>query len=233
MKRITILIVIILLVIIGSIVCYKCCGLNEPNDCSNLIFVAVNQIPEEDYNVWEAENEDYFYDVPAEEKKIGTQEGLVAIDASKIREDEYAAWLKANGNFIFFEETYPYIECAHNVSEVNISNSSGYSSLTLAQIKSQISAKGGNFYTDNYNKYTSISINSSNIVVINLVSTFVFDKNCFSMPLFRSIVSKFNLNDNSVFQFKTATVNKKKTIVFRVQNDSGIYNYYDFSQIPP
>lgn len=233
MKRTTILILILLLLIISSIICYKCCDIKDPAGCSNLIFVAVNRIPEEEYNDWQVENQQYMYAVPTEEKKVGAGDGIVAIDASKINEVDYASWLKENGDYIFFEETYPYIECAHNISPSAISNITPYISMNLSQIKSQITANGGNYVTTNYNKYTSININTSNVLTFSMMENFLFDKNCFSVPLFRSIVEKYSLKNASIFQFATATVNKRKTIIFRVQNSTGLYNYYDYSQIPP
>lgn len=233
MKRITILILILLLLIISGIICYKCRDVKDPENCSNLIFVAINRIPDENYTSWQIQNQQYMYDVPTREKKVGTGDGIVVIDASKIREIDYATWLKENGDYIFFEETYPYIECAHNISASAISNATPYISMTLAQLKSQITANGGNFSTTKYNKYTTISINSSNVLTFGMRDDFLFDKNCFSVPLFRSIVEKYNLKSGSVFQFATATVNKNKTIIFRVQNSAGLYNYYDYSQIPP
>jgi len=233
MKRITILIVLILLLIISGIICYKCCGVKDPEGCTNLIFVAVNRIPENDYNDWQVQNQEYMYDVPTHDKKIGTGDGIVAIDASKIREVDYASWLRENGNYIFFEETYPYIECAHSISSTAISNVTPYISMTLSQLKSNIIANGGNYSTTNYNKYTSIIISSSNVLTFSMIDNFLFDKNCFSVPLFRSIVEKYSLKSGSVFQFATATVNKKKTVIFRVQTSPGLYNYYDFSQVPP
>lgn len=233
MKRTTIVILILLLLLIFGIICYKCCDVKEPEGCENLIFVAVNRIPENEYNAWQEENQEYMYDVPTREKKINAGEGIVAIDASKIREADYASWLRQNGDFIFFEETYPYIECAHNISTNGISNIGPYISMTLAQIKTQISTNGGNFTTTNYNKYTSINISSSNILTFSMVDNFIFNQNCFSVPLFRSIVHKYNLKNSSVFQFATATVNKKDIILFRVKDTDGLYNYYDLSQTPP
>jgi len=233
MKRITILIVLLLLLIISGIICYKCCGLKDPEGCTNVIFVAVNRIPENDYNDWQVQNQEYMYDVPTHDKKVGTGDGIVAIDASKIREVDYASWLRENGNYIFFEETYPYIECTHNISSTAISNVTPYISMTLSQLKSNIVANGGNYSTTNYNKYTSIAISSSNVLSFSMIDNFLFDKNCFSVPLFRSIVEKYSLKSGSVFQFAIATVNKKKTIIFRVQTSPGLYSYYDFSQVPP
>lgn len=233
MKRKTILILILLLLIISGIICYKCCGVKDPEGCNNLIFVAVNRIPETSYNTWQEENQEYMYNVPTHEKQIGTGDGIVAIDASKIRESDYASWLKQNSNYIFFEGTYPYIECAHNITGQSFSNISPYISLTLSQIKTQITNNGGNFNTTNYNKYTSINISNGNVLNFSMIDNFLFDQNCFSVPLFRSIVDKYSLKNSSVFQFATATVNKKNIVFFRVKDVAGLYNYYDFSQIPP
>lgn len=233
MKRIWIIILIIILLLLLGIICYKCCNQDGEQPCENLIFVAINRIPENDYNDWQIHNQEYMYDVPTHDKKIGTGDGIVVIDASKIREADYASWLKVNGNFIFFEATYPYIECVHNISPTTLSNITPYINMTLSQIKTQITVNGGNYNTTNYDKYTSISINSSNVLSFSMMDDFLFNKNCFSVPLFRSVVDKYNLKNNSIFQFATATVNKKKTIIFRVMDSNGLYNYYDFSQVPP
>ncbi|RZL44924.1 MAG: hypothetical protein EOP00_18665 [Pedobacter sp.] len=233
MKRRTILILLLLLLIIIGIICYKCCGVKDPAGCNNLIFVAVNRIPENSYNDWQQENQEYMYNVPTHEKQVGTGDGIVAIDASKIREVDYAAWLRENSNYIFFEGTYPYIECAHNISSESLSNIGPYISLTLSQIKTQIANNGGNFTTTNYNKYTSINISTTNVLSFSMVNAYLFDQNCFSVPLFRSIVDKFSLKNSSVFQFATANINDKKIVIFRVKDAAGLYNYYDFSQIPP
>lgn len=233
MKRTTILILILLLLIISGIICYKCCGIKDPEGCENLIFVAVNRIPENTYNDWQEENQDYMYDVPTGKKQIGTGDGIVAIDASKIREVDYASWLRENGSYIFFEGTYPYIECAHNISTESISNISPYISMTLSQIKTQIANNGGNFTTTNYNKYTTINISSSNVLSFGMTNNFLFDQNCFSVPLFRSIVDKYSLKNSSIFEFATASLNNHRIIIFRVKDTAGHYNYYDFSQIPP
>lgn len=233
MKRITIVAIILLLLIIIAIICYKCRRDQNPESCTNLIFVAVNRIPENDYNTWQIQNQDYMYNVPTREKKVGTGDGIVAIDASKIKESDYANWLKVNGNYIFYETTYPYIECAHNISESQITNVSPFTSVTLTKLKSMISANGGNFYATNYNLYTQLSISSNNVLTLSMTNTYAFNTNCFSVPLFRSIVDKYSLTNNNVIEFAKATVNKKKTIIFRVMDAGGLYNYYDYSQIPP
>ncbi|MFY0481829.1 hypothetical protein ACI6PS_04425 [Flavobacterium sp. PLA-1-15] len=233
MKRRTLVVILLsLLLLILAIICYKCCDEDGAENCDNLIFVAVNRIPEDDYNDWQEQNQEYMYDVPTREKKINAGEGVVAIDASKIKETDYAAWLRQNGNYIFFEETYPYIECAHNISISSVSDIGPYINLTLSQIKTQISSNGGNFLTTNYNKYTSININSSNVLTFSMVDNFVFNQNCFSVPLFRSIVDKYNLKNSSVFQFATATIKQKNIIIFRIKSD-GMFHYYNLSQTPP
>ncbi|MDR6966137.1 hypothetical protein J2X31_000130 [Flavobacterium arsenatis] len=233
MKRIKILILLLLILIISAIICYECCDQQDPEGCEQLIFVAVNRIPEDTYNDWQIDNQEYMYDVPTREKQIGTGDGIVAIDASKIREVDYAAWLRENGSYIFFEATYPYIECAHNISSGSISNVSPYISMNLSQIKTQIANNGGNFTTTNYNKYTTINISSSNVLSFSMTNNFLFDQNCFSVPLFRSIVDKYSLKNSSIFEFATASVNNHKIVIFRVKDTSGHYNYYDYSQIPP
>ena len=231
-KRTLVVILLLLLLLILAIICYKCCDEDGAENCDNLIFVAVNRIPEDDYNDWQEQNQEYMYDVPTHEKKINAGEGVVAIDASKIKEIDYAAWLRQNGNYIFFEETYPYIECAHNISISSVSDIGPYINLTLSQIKTQISSNGGNFLTTNYNKYTSININSSNVLTFSMVDNFVFNQNCFSVPLFSSIVDKYNLKNSSVFQFATATIKQKNIIIFRIKAD-GMFHYYNLSQTPP
>lgn len=228
-----ILIAILLLLIISGIICYKCCGVKDPEGCSNLIFVAVNRIPENEYNDWQLQNQEYMYDVPTHEKKVGTGDGIVAIDASKISETDYAAWLRQNSNYIFFEETYPYIECAHNISSSAISNTGPYISMTLSQLKSNINTNGGSFNTTKYDKYTSINIDPANVLTFSMQDFYAFNQNCFSVPLFRSIVYKYSLKSSAVFQFAIATVNTKQKVIFRVQTSPGLYNYYDYSQIPP
>jgi len=233
MKRIKILLLLLLLLIIGSIICYECCDLQDPEGCEQLIFVAVNRIPDEEYNIWQEQNQEYMYDVPTSEKKVGTSDGIVAIDASKIREVDYASWLRENGDFIFYEGTYPYIECAHHIQDSTLTSVTPYISMSLSQIKAQIINGGGNFTTTNYNKYTAITISSSNVLNFSMRDTFLFDQSCFSVPLFRSIVDKYGLKNSSTFQFATATVNSKKIVFFRVKDSKGLYNYYDFSQIPP
>lgn len=233
MKRIKMLLLLLLLIIIAAIICYECCDRQDTGDCEQLIFVAVNRIPDEEYNLWQEQNQDYMYDVPTRDKKVGAGEGIVVIDASKIREVDYASWLRTNGNFIFYEETYPYIECAHNISPSILTNITPYISMTLAQVKAQILNGGGDYNTTNYNKYTSITINSSNVMNFTMKDTFMFDKSCFSVPLFRSVVDQNGLKNNSTFQFATAIVNSKKIVFFRIKDTKGVYNYYDFSQIPP
>jgi len=233
MKRIKILILLLLILIISAIICYKCCDDQDTGPCEQLIFVAVNRIPDEEYNDWQEENQEYMYDVPTREEKVGTGDGIVAIDASKINEVDYASWLRQNGDYIFYEETYPYIECAHNIDPSVLTSISPYISMTLAQIKTQIINGGGDFNTTNYNKYTAITINSSNVLNFSMRDMFLFDKSCFSIPLFRSIVDKHSLKNSSTFQFATAMVNSKKIVFFRVKDVKGLYNYYDFSQIPP
>ena len=222
-----------MLLIILGIICYKCCGIKDPEGCNNLIFVAINRIPDEEYNDWQVENQEYMYDVPTDKRKVNTGDGIVVIDPSKISEVNYAAWLRQNGDYIFYEETYPYIECAHNIDAAAISNTTPYISMTLSQLKSQISTNGGNFSTTNYNKYTTISISSSNVLTLSMRELYLADKSCFSVPLFRSVVDKYGLKSSSVFQFTTATINSKTKVIFRVKNSAGLYNYYDFSQIPP
>lgn len=231
-RRTLVIILLLLLLLILAIICYKCRDEDGAESCENLIFVAVNRIPENDYNDWQEQNQEYMYDVPTHEKKINAGEGIVAIDASKIRETDYASWLRENGNYIFFEETYPYIECTHNISINSVSNIGPYTNMTLSQIKTQISTNGGNFLTTNYNKYTSINIDSSNVLTFSMVNNFVFNQNCFSIPLFRSIVDKYNLKNSSVFQFATATIKQKDIIIFRIKAD-GMFHYYNLSQTPP
>ncbi|WP_157486118.1 hypothetical protein [Flavobacterium soli] len=233
MKRSTILLLLLLLLIICGLICYECCDSEETPTCENLIFVAVNRIPDEEYNDWQVENQEYMYDVPTGKKEVNTGDGIVAIDASKIRESDYAAWLRDNGDFIFYEETYPYIECAHNITGATITNIGPYTSLTLSQLKSQISANGGSYFATNYNRYTRLSFNTSNVMTLEMVDRYVFNETCFSVPLFRSIVNKYNLKNTSVFQFAKATVNDRASTIIRVNVGGGSYNYYDYSQIPP
>ena len=233
MKRRLLLLLLLLLALILIILCYKSCDDQETPVCESLIFVAVNRIPQEEYDDWQIQNEEYMYNVPSKEKKVGTGDGIVAIDASKISETDYANWLRINGDYIFYEETYPYIECAHNLDPTSISNISPYTSLTLSQLKSQITTAGGNFLTTNYNQYTRLTFSSTNVMTLSLVNRYVFNQNCFSVPLLRSVVNKYNLKNSSVFQFALATVGGRTTAIFRVSIGGGAYSYYDYSQIPP
>lgn len=234
MKRIKILLLLLLLLIIAAIICYECCGYQDPEeDCEQLIFVAVTRIPDEEYDLWQQQNQEYMYNVPTRDEKLGAGDGIIAIDASKIREVDYATWLRENGDFIFYEATYPYIECTHKIQDSTLTAISPYITMTLSQIKSQISTGGGNFTTTNYNKYTAITISTSNVLNFTMRDLFMYDKNCFSVPLFRSIVDKYGLKNSSAFQFSTAMVSGHKIVFFRIKDSKGLYHYYDFSQVPP
>ena len=158
------------------------------------------------------------------------------MDLERMASSDRAAWLKANGNYIDFTDSYSYIEAAHRIissSELNqISNSSAvYESIDLAGLKAILSNSHGDFSTFTYDYYSVISFNGSRQLQISMTDTFDSRRICYSIPLFRSIVAGFRLTDSSMFEFASVVIDGVAKIIFRII-DGNKYVYYNFSDEP-
>lgn len=212
-----------------------CKHVHSPNgECETLVVVDQTKIP--NYDNWMEKNNAYIANVPLQKStgESSCTEQKIYIESSSISQVKYPEWLKANGHYICYNETYKYIECVHSIDTTTcVISKKLRDKLTLAQIKAEIRRKGGDFEEENYDKYTSLSFDANKKLVISVVSRFDATTICYSIPLLRSVVAKYNLTDSSIFEFMQADMSTYRTIIFKVQDRTGINNYYDFSQIPP
>lgn len=171
------------------------------------------------------------------------------IDVTKILDQKQdfdksflASWLKKYGKYICFEETNEIILCAHEITDkahyeyVNLCKV--LDSMTVGQIKQELDSQSNQadfLLKDCYQQYMNFKFSNPDKKISFLLEPKYQNKgDYFSIPLFRSIVEKYNLNNGSSFEFLEADYyGVKDRIVFAITDSNNKKHFYDFSQIPP
>ena len=159
------------------------------------------------------------------------------MDLDRMASLDLAPWLKANGSYINFTDSYPFIEAAHRITSTShlsqIDNASAsYESIDLLRLKSLLSNSHGNFSTFAYEYYSVMSFNGSGQLQVTMTDTYDSRRFCYSVPLFRSIVAEFRLTDSSVFEFASVSLDGAARIIFRILDSNNKYVYYNYSNEP-
>lgn len=232
--------------------------MKAPLECGNIIEINKDGLPED----WESKNSNFLAtpqapgNVPSPPNTpipppviLLCEAEHFYIDISRIirfgvGDYPLVDWLKDNRKYICYKNTYNLIECEHIItkqSEIGIITQFPVrKSLTLAEIKSEFLEEGLDFETEDYRHYMDLSIRwlFGYSIHFDFVDGFDSEKSCFSAPLFQSIVRNYQLDDNSKFEFRKVKIVNPQTgetdrkVVFSVQVRPGIYNHYNFSQVP-
>jgi len=182
----------------------------------------VVDIPDAD---WQNENKNYFCKV---------KDGKAYVDLQKIKKEERAKWLRDNGKYVNYKESYSYIENIHKIKNsgdlrtVGTTKPEQFAWTNLDYIIKEIGKT--TYETDTYQQYVKVFIDKSNTVNFELIPEFTDKEVCFSIPFFRSIVQNhIKPGENPDFGFAEAVIKGKKTIFFKVK---GISYFYDYSDQP-
>lgn len=205
---------------------------DDPDDCSNLVVIDTSRIPKSEFPSWVLGNEPYFA-APA----LGDRQ---EIDAALIAEDDYARWLLANQLFIVFDITYPYIECVHLITDETeieiVTSAPALDKMIFSDLIAAIESLGASFSVPNYNHYISMSIDTNNHIHLDLANIYNCDSNCFSIPMFHSILhNNPAITGDSELVFKMPDEGRfaGKKITISISEPPNLNKNYDFSQFPP
>lgn len=175
-----------------------------------------------------------------------TNPELVYIDLSKIpNDDEYNSkksyWLNNNGYCINYDESMKYIIKSHFLgSGYTVDVKSNYVEKSIGDLQNLGTMDPSAFGKDTYRQYLEIKVDSTDIN--NVLMDFQynakfneFKENAyFSIPLFRSIMSKYDYS-NTIFEFAIAKVTVLDTnknndrVVMRVK---GTNQFFDMTTWP-
>ena len=73
----------------------------------------------------------------------------------------------------------------------------------------------------------------NNDLDIEMIDSFTLDRTCYSIALFKGVVSENNLQKNDEFLFYKATnAAGKYTVIFSVKGNTNMISYYDISENP-
>lgn len=158
------------------------------------------------------------------------------ITKDDISKEKLATWLKEHE--ISFSDSYDEIECIHEIKHEAaleyVSDLETKDKMTLGEIKKLIAKQGGDYAKDNYNNYLDFDFSLFNNISFELSSVYKNKGDFYSIPLFRSIETKFGLTDSSIFEFhKAGLYGTTNRVIFSVKGSDGVIRYFDFSQIPP
>jgi len=153
-----------------------------------------------------------------------------------------AGWLRDNRDKINFDETNAYIAKSHKLASEPTSPGP-YQAITLDQLSAKIKAGGGNFETDQYNKYLRISYDPGNPVPANRLNVTLQNNfstttsnavSVYSIPLFRAVldVNKGNLPATPTFEFSKGTVDGNEVGFFKLTLADSKVVYYNYTRIP-
>lgn len=203
-------------------------SLNPPANCVNYLIINKSLITDVDSDEWLEKNENYICD------ESDTTQNDIYIDLTKIGIDinsqAVGDWLKANGKYIDFTNSYENIRKMHLIATTPTADANvNEVKLSLSEIKAEIALDTTVDYAgDKYDKYIKFTMQkdpTTNIdkVVIDVVDDFAPDCKCFSIPFLRSIEA-FETGDPD-FYFNMGKFGSEPTSNLYFKVGSKFYNY--------
>ena len=204
-------------------------NIDDPEDCLSIVVIDTSRIPAKDLPDWIEENSRYFAS-PA----IGTRQD---VNVGLIPINEAQSWLQQNQLFIVFDVTYQYIECVHLISdeaEIEIVNRAPVvETMSFSALIEEIHALGGNFTFPNYNGYLRLSQGENDALVLSFDAEYC-ESNCFSIPMFHSLLYINGLDVDTIITFKHPEFGRfaDKKFTLSIEVSPQVIKSYDFSQVP-
>lgn len=204
--------------------------LTRTGDCTSYIIVDKSLIPSGEVEEWMTK-----YDTIICDQNDPAQNDIY-IDLDEIgyniNSKAVGDWLKENGKYIDFGQSYGNIEKMHKIMSVPTADESvNEVKVTLSEIKDIIAARAdytGDKY-DNYVKFTMQKNSSTNQdeVKIEVVEDYAPACKCFSIPFLRSIENNGTGDTDFYFNMGKFGNEPNSALYFRVGS-----TYYNYTRIP-
>jgi hypothetical protein len=211
---------------------------NVATDCPTDTIVVIDKSKIDEFDLWEAENSASYCHKQILNPKCSN---TLVIDLNKVgnSDENIAKWLKKNTNYICFNDTYKFIENSHSIiktsiqgainSEISAGRSTPY---TFNEFKKEIV----DFDLYNYEKYIQPYFDTTEKKIkFKPVDPYKSGLKCYSIPLFKSILSNHTISNLDTCVLDFATIKNKKNvdvIVFKVTIGSTVIGFYNYSTDP-
>lgn len=192
-------------------------------------FLTINfdLIPTSLRTAWENNNRQFYY-IPTPAGNLGCVHAKKFIQIARLSSSTTVVlgdWIKENGLYICYNESNLAIEEQHfyqptasqintvtfrRISWGNLKTEIGYQTYNHFEAYVKISYSGSSFKYTFFSKYSEVA-------------------NCYSIPLFNSIVANNHMSDNDIFEFGEDGGN---IIFFRTVINGNVNKYYDITRVP-
>lgn len=208
------------------------------------IVIDKDKIDPADFTAWHAANSPYYSTTTLSSSicENAQKDNIIIIDLTKVgvTDTTVAKWLKANTDYICFDDSYPFIEKAHVITDADMQKrvNDAITNKQETHINFQTFVDDIKYYDGfNYEMYLNFTVDTSKKISFKPVNRYVKGMRSFSLPSIKSVVARYGIKAENFYLYTINFVEVKDTngldaIAFRLDKGATIVGFYDYSTNP-